>query len=313
MVVLSCAWAAVRDAWSTMFYGVDQLRLEAHPSEPYFALPLIAVVVYGAYRRKEHRDTSRFGDPTLGSQERESAVRLRDLAATLAAALAGMLGAALLICLAASYPALEVVGRFPTTGIIEQRVVEYHLLLAGYVFAWQWRSLFLDQALIRAGVRILLFTSVALPLGATIVSAVPRVAYSPFADNPVAADVWGTSAFMLVWVVLLALGRTVKSALVSVRASIQQSNLAGESMRLLTLVVTLGIGLLGFYLLQPNMIIAALWLVFVVVASPLAVVVVSTDGYDQAGLLEMYKAGLAALPMIGRFFSAHRHDSDKGD
>src|SRR5262249_15559386 len=81
-----------------------------------------------------------------------------------------------------------------------------------------------------------------------------------------------------------------------------------HTMNILITLLVLGFALAGFGILEAYK--ATLWLVFLIVSSPVAVSfsdpVVRRELGEQS-LLDMYKAGLKQIPLIGRLFAAQTH------
>jgi hypothetical protein len=67
---------------------------------------------------------------------------------------------------------------------------------------------------------------------------------------------------------------------------------------LITLIVLLGLGLSGFYLLEPFP--AVLWFLFVLVATPVVLAFVQSSGkFTPKNLIDLYRLGVKQLPFIG--------------
>ena len=85
--------------------------------------------------------------------------------------------------------------------------------------------------------------------------------------------------------------------------SVQVNSPTGEMIwKIVISIILLGFSLVGFILLP--WISAVLWLLFLIIAYPVALAfTVARQSMDNHNLVEIYKAGLRQVPIIGRLFS----------
>jgi len=75
----------------------------------------------------------------------------------------------------------------------------------------------------------------------------------------------------------------------------------GGVMKLVAMVVLMLVGLIGFYLFSQEVYIAILWLLFVTISiPPILAVVFESEKLDGGNIVQLYRAGLRGLPILGK-------------
>ena len=72
-------------------------------------------------------------------------------------------------------------------------------------------------------------------------------------------------------------------------------------MKIIISIIILVFALIGFFILDLSK--AALWLIFFIAAYPLALSFTVADKLPSHDLVTMYKAGVAQIPVIGKFIT----------